>query len=109
MNCYHSPIRTTKDGQIWTVQLSDREDYERWKKTYDKQVQAFCYIRTSKSGEAQLFLRPKQKMLVSCNMPKKVSVGRSAFVGLFVCFFVVANRYFVGKIGEKSGLQKKNG
>ena len=41
-----------------------------------------------------MYLRPK-KMFVSCNMPKTVRVGRSAFLLLF--FFAKGN--CIGKIG----------
>ena len=38
-------------------------------------------------------------MFVSCNMAKKVRVGRSAFSLLFYLFFMFAKKVFVGKIG----------
>ena len=45
--------------------------------------------------------------MLSCNMPKKIRVGRSAFFSFFLNFVVVAKGDFVHKIGGKSGLQKK--
>ena len=50
-------------------------------------------IKSVGENHKNKFNKPKRKVFVICNMPKKVRVGRSLF-----CF---AKRVVVGKIGGK--------
>ena len=68
----------------------------------------YCKFHNNGVNNRQSLIRPKQNMLVSCHMPKKVRVGRSDFFIFFTILFIFfAKRDFVDKIGGKSGLQKK--
>ena len=60
----------------------------------------YIHFQTAiKKGRLKLSLGLTKKMFVSCNTPKLVRVGRSAFC--FLLFFFLAKGDFVGKIGGK--------